>query len=83
VIDIMGLFDLFKRHVSCCPRAGTTHGKRHRIGIPFFLKTSQSKVRNLHTALFINEDILRLDVTMKHALLMRVVQSITKTGHNA
>ena len=73
--------DLLRCHVM--RRAHRVLGAGERLLAGFIAHhLRNAEVRNLHPARFVEQDVLRLDVAVDDALLMRVLQRLADFRHN-
>lgn len=89
MVDRGGVRALFRRHVGRRARRQPGRGKRDPGGMACRAaltfgggESCDAEVRDFHASETIHENVLRLDVAMHHAAVVRVLQRIAKRRHD-
>ena len=82
MIDLGRLLPLLGRHVVRRAHGLLRASERH-IGRRRAEQLRESEVRDLHAAAPVDEDVLRLDVAVDDALVVRVLQRVAHLAHDA
>ena len=72
MIDRARLLDLLGRHVMWCPERRAT-ASEVQVRLPIRQKLGDAEIRDFHTAFAVQQDVLRFDVAMENAFVVRVL----------
>ena len=82
VIHAARLLDLLRCHVGRGAELGPALRQHHPTVAVFIEDLGDAEVGDLHSALRIQQDVLRFDVAVQHALAVGILQSFTHHGND-